>query len=57
MDADMGQVHNYMMMVLSMKVVGSMINIMVRVYCMKKMKKIGMKEIGNVVREKEKAYK
>lgn len=57
MDADMGQVHNYMMMVLSMKVVGSMINIMVRVYCMKKMKKIGMKEIGNVVREKVKAYK
>jgi len=47
----------YMMMALSMKEVGKMINIMVLVFCMKKMKKIGMKEIGNVERETVKVYK
>jgi hypothetical protein len=57
MEEDMVQELNYMMMAQSMKEAGKMINIMVMVFCMKKMKKIGMKEIGNVVGEKVKVYK
>ena len=57
MDEEMVEELIYMMMALSMKEVGKMINIMVLVFCMKKMKKIGMKEIGNVERETVKVYK